>query len=145
MTDDESVDGPGIAAAILNKLPPERRAKLMSAIESTNPQIATKITASLFTFDELQDISAQGIQVLLREVAQADLVLSLKKITDKTKAVIMENLSERKQKIVLDELSALPPTPVRDVEQAQRRILEKLEELRTSGAIRTKSKNDVWV
>jgi|GEM_PF-1789686 len=142
---DEKVDGPAIAAAIMSRLPTAQKERLVKAINRTRPDLATKISDKLFNFDDISDLAPQGIQVLLQNILSADLVLSLKTASPKAKAALLENMSERKQQIVREELAALPQVRLVDVEDAQRRILAKLDELRTSGAIRTQSKKDVWV
>lgn len=143
--DDEAVDGPKIAADILSRMKPAVQARLQKAIEAVDPAIAQKIADNIIRFDSIIELNTKGLQVLLKEIPHQDLVLSLKTASQTVKDILFNNMSERKQTMVREDLAALPPTRLSEIEQAQRRIVLKMDELRTSGAIRTDSKNDVWV
>lgn len=142
---DEAVNGPKVAADILSRMKPAVQARLQKAIEAVDPAIAEKIAANIIRFDSIIELNTKGLQVLLKEIPHEDLVLSLKTASQTVKDVLFNNMSERKQTMVRDDLAALPPTRLSEIEQAQRRIVQKMDELRTSGAIRTGSGNDVWV
>ena len=142
---DETVDGPAVAAKILNSMRPQNRERLVKAIQGSNPDLAVKIEEKLFNFEEIADLQPAGVQLLIKEVEHRDLVLSLKTASANVKKVLFENMSERRQQIVSEDFSALPAVKLREVEDAQRRIMQKLAALRTSGLLRTQSKNDIWV
>lgn len=144
-TPDETVDGPGIAAKILNSMRPAQRERIMKAIQEANPTIAVKVEEKLYNFEEIADLQPQGVQILLKEIDHRDLLLSLKTASDKVKSVLFENMTERRKQIVDEDFAALPPVKLRDVEDAQRRIMMKLSALRTAGLLKTQSKNDIWV
>ena len=145
MSKDETVDGPRIAAEILNKISGPQKERLLAAIQQKNPHIATKIQESLIRFDDILNVTATGLQVLLQSIQHQDLILSLKTASEETKTVLLQNLSDRRRTQVLEEFKLLPPTKIQEVEDAQRRILDKLSELRTSGMIRTKGTDDLYV
>lgn len=142
---DEEVNGPKIAADILNRMPAEKRKALTEAIQKKSPEAAKKIQESLFNFDDLLDISAQGLQVLLSSISHSDLVLSLKTATNEVRSILFENLSERKRSQVQEDFTLLPPVKLTDVEAAQKRILQKLDELRTAGLVRSSKDTGLWV
>ncbi len=142
---DEAVNGPKIAALILSRMKGAQKERIVKAIQNSDPAIATKIEENLFNFDEIADLPNASVQVLLQNISPKDLVVSLKTASEKVKTIIFLNMSERKQQIVKDDFQALAPTRLSDVEEAQRRILGKLDELRTAGLLRTQSKNDIWV
>ena len=143
--DGESVNGPKVAADILSRMKPAVQARLQRAIEAVDPAIAQKIADNIIRFDSIIELNTKGLQVLLKEIPHQDLVLSLKTASQTVKDILFNNMSERKQTMVQEDLAALPPTRLSEIEQAQRRIVLKMDELRTSGAIRTDSKNDLWV
>lgn len=144
MNDDEKVDGPKVAANILNSMPSEQRERLMGSIREKNPDIATKIAASLQNFDDIADLTDQGVQRLVNEIEHKDLVLALKKSSDEVRGVLLRNMSQRKRDMVVQDFEALPPTRVSEVEEAQRKILEKLDDLRTTGQVLLRSDEDNW-
>ena len=142
---DEPVDGPKVAADILNHMRPANKEKIVKAIQTSHPEIAERIEDSLYNFDDIAELAPQGVQTLLKEVQERDVVVSLKTASDKAKSAIFSNLSERKRRIVQSDFEALPSLRLSEVQEAQRRILKKLDELRTTGAVRTQGKHDVWV
>jgi len=145
MSDDEPIDGPRVAAQILKHLPSADQERLVEALRESNPEIARQVRDNLFTYEDIASLSTQGIQVLLRQVEHSDLVISLKRTSEKLKQLFFENMSERKRHIVEEDFAALPAAPLSDIEAAQHRIVAKVEELRTTGSIRSESAKDVWV
>lgn len=145
MSEDESINGPKIAAAILNRMKGPAKERIVRAIQQREPELAVRIEENLFNFEELTELTPQGMQLLLQSVSQSDLVLSLKTASGQVREAVLRNMSERRQQILLDELAGLPPVRISEVEQAQRRILQVLDELRSLGKLRTQSKNDIWV
>jgi flagellar motor switch protein FliG len=145
MTKDETVDGPRIAAKILNSMPPERKRKLLESIKNQSPEAFQKIENNILSFEDIVNINERGLQLLIKTIEHSDLILSLKTAKPEIKDTLLNNMSERKKKIVLEDLEALPPTPVSEVEQAQKRIIQKIDTLRASGLIQTETPDDVWV
>lgn len=144
-TPDEVVDGPAVAAKILNSMRPQNRERIVKAIQGANPDLALRIEERLYNFEEIAELQPAGVQILIKEIEHRDLVLSLKTASANVKRVLFENMSERRQQIVNEDFSALPAVKLRDVEEAQRRIMQKLSALRTAGLLKTQSKNDIWV
>ena len=144
-TEDEIVDGPRVAARILDNMPQSRREAIVTKIRQTDPGLAVKIEANLVTFEDIADLFPQGLQLLIKEIDHQDLIVSLKKASDKVKQALFVNMSQRKRQTVEEDFAGLPQMPLAEVEQAQSRILKKLDELRTAGLIRTQSESDTWV
>jgi flagellar motor switch protein FliG len=144
-TPDEVIDGASVAAKILNSMRPSNRERIVKAIQQSQPQIAEKIEQKLYNFEEIADLQPSSVQILIKEIEHRDLVMSLKTASDNVKTVLFDNMTERRRQIVNEDFSALPQVKLRDVEDAQRRIMIKLSALRTSGLLKTQSKNDIWV
>ena len=135
-----------MAAEILNRLPKAQKERLLAAIEKQDPAIAAKLQENVYRFDEIADLNPKSVQARVTTIEERDLLLSLKTASDPVKERILSGVSERKRKIMLEELALLPPTPKKDVEDAQRRVMEKLEQLRASGEVRAEpGKKSVWV
>lgn len=143
--EEETVDGPKVAARILNKLPVHARTRLFKALSERSPNIAEKISNDLFAFDDLTKVNASGIQLLIKAVEHKDLVLSFKTASTELKTYLIENMSQRKAQIVQEDFSSLGKIALSEVEESQRKIMLKLDELRKSGLVRTESDDDVWV
>lgn len=144
-SEDEKVNGPRIAAQILKSMSLPSKERLVQAIEQKAPRLAEKITENLFRFDDIADLTPQGVQVLIKEIEHDDLVLSFKLASVEVQGTFLKNMSERKRALTQSDIEALPPVKKSEVEDAQKRILTKLDVLRTQGLIRTQSPNEVWV
>ena len=129
----------------MKKMPLAQKDKLVKAIQDSSPEIAAKIEQNLFHFDDIADLTPQSVQILLKEVDQKDLVLSLKAASAKVKEALYRNMSQRKRQIVDDDLKVIGQTPLAQVQEAQRRILDKIDELRQAGAVRSAGVKDVWI
>lgn len=145
MSKDETVDGPKIAAQILNAMQPERKARIVKAMTATDPQITSKVEENLFNFNDLLELTPQSMQLLLQEVNRRDLVLALKLAEETVSDFIYNNMSPRRAQMVKEDFEALPAIKLSEVQFAQRRIMEQVDELRAAGKLRTQSSNDVWV
>lgn len=142
---DEKVDGAKIAAQILSSMKSAHKEKLVNAIQRADPTIAAKIQEKMLRFDDIAELTPPGVQLLIKEVQHSDLVLSLKTAGPAVKEVLFKNMSERKRQTINEDLAALPPTKLSDIEEAQMRIARKLDELRTAGLAKSANSQDVWV
>ncbi|MCO6432664.1 MAG: hypothetical protein J5J00_17565 [Deltaproteobacteria bacterium] len=143
MTEDEKVDGPKIAAQILSRMPSSHREKLMKAIALSDPNAAKKIATNIVTFDDIAELTSQSIQVLIKEVDHYDLVVSLKLAKENVKAALFANMSARKKQVVEEDFTTLPPKKISEVEEAQKRITSKMDQLKTAGLIRSSADEEM--
>ena len=143
--EDEVVDGPAIAAQILSRMDSASKERIVASLKVSQPSLAAKIENKLLSFDEIADLTPQSIQTLIKSVDYKDLLLSLKTASRLVKDILFQNMSERKRDMLNEDFKALPPVRLSEVEEAQRRILLKLDELRTAGLVRSGGKHDIWV
>ncbi len=143
--EDEKVNGPRIAAQILKNMKLSSKEKIVKAIEKRSPGLAKSINDNLFRFDDIIELTPQGVQTLVKEVEHDDLVLSLKLASPKAKEVILQNMSERKKNLVESDFESLGQVRKSEVEDAQKRILGILEQLRSQGLVRSQATSEVWV
>jgi flagellar motor switch protein FliG len=128
-------DAHELMADIFNNLDRNTENRFMSALEERNRESAEKIKALMFTFDDLTRIDAAGIQVLLRSVEKDKLAIALKGGADGVKELFFKNMSERAGKMLREDMEALGPVRLRDVDQAQAAIVVMAKELAASGQI----------
>jgi len=128
-------DAHELMADIFNNLDRNAENRFMSALEERNRESAEKIKALMFTFDDLTRIDAAGIQVLLRSVEKDKLAIALKGGADAIKELFFKNMSERAGKMLREDMEALGPVRLRDVDQAQAAIVVMAKELAASGQI----------
>jgi flagellar motor switch protein FliG len=96
---------------------------ILTWIEEVDPETAEKIRNLLFTFDDLHMIDNVGMQKILREVKNETLTMALKTASEAVKEKIFQNISEGAADIINEDLEALGPVRLSDVEEAQRSIV----------------------
>lgn len=125
-----------VMAEIFNNLDRASETRILAALEERNRDAAERIRALMFTFDDLQRLDGPGIQVLLRAVPKDKLVLALKGASEPLREMFFRNLSERASKLLRDDLAALGPVRLRDVDEAQALIVAQAKDLAAQGQIR---------
>jgi flagellar motor switch protein FliG len=128
-------DAHEVMAEIFNNLDRAAETRILTALEERNRESAEKIRALMFTFDDLQRLDQAGIQVLLRAVPKDKLVLALKGSSDSMREMFFRNLSERAGKLLKEDLAALGPVRLRDVDEAQAIIVSQAKDLAAQGQI----------
>jgi flagellar motor switch protein FliG len=128
-------DAHEVMAEIFNNLDRAAESRILAALEERNRESAEKIRALMFTFDDLQRLDSAGIQVLLRAVPKDKLVLALKGASEALREMFFRNLSERAAKLLRDDLSALGPVRLREVDEAQATIVAQAKDLAAQGQI----------
>ena len=142
---DEIVDGPSAAAKILNRLPAAHREKLLSSMRKADPEIVSRIEGSVFTFDQLVELTDPSIQALIKHLEHSDLVYCMCNAKAEVKNSLMKNMSERKRNLVEEDLAALANPPQERINQARTRACAIIETLRKSGQARTGKETGIWV
>ncbi|WP_114375529.1 flagellar motor switch protein FliG [Elioraea thermophila] len=128
-------DAHEVMADIFNNLDRSAEARFLAALEERNRDAAERIKSLMFTFDDLTRINSQGIQLLMRSVEKEKLALALKGASDTIKELFFSNLSERAGKMLREDIEALGPVRLKDVEEAQASIVATAKDLAASGQI----------
>ena len=87
----------------------------------------------MFVFEDLIYVDDKGIQQLLKDVDQQKLVIALKTAPEEVKAKLFKNMSNRAASLLNEDLEALGPTRLSDVEKAQAEVVQKCKELEAQG------------
>jgi flagellar motor switch protein FliG len=128
-------DSHEVMAEIFNNLDRNTEARFMSALEERNRESAERIKQLMFTFEDLTRVDAAGIQILLRNVEKEKLALALKGGSDAVKDLFFKNMSERLGKMLKEDMEALGPVRLKDVDEAQTAIVVVAKDLAASGQI----------
>lgn len=128
-------DAHELMADIFNNLDRNAENRFMSALEERNRESAERIKQLMFTFEDLVRIDMAGIQTLLRSVEKDKLGMALKGASDTIKELFFKNMSERAGKMMREDMDAMGPVRLRDVDQAQSAIVVLAKELAASGQI----------
>ncbi len=128
-----SFGGIKAAANILNLTKTALEASVMGGLKTLDPELMQKIQDSMFTFDNLVSVDNKGIQVIMRN-AEPDLMMkALKGASDEVKKKFLDNMSERARGMFKDDMEALGPMRLSDVEDAQKIIMRAARKLADAG------------
>lgn len=123
------------AADILNYLDTNLEGQLMDSIREHDEEMAQQIQDLMFVFENLIDVDDRGIQTILREVQQDILMKALKGTDENLKEKILKNMSKRAAELLQDDLEAMGPVRISEVEAAQKEILSIARRLSDAGEI----------
>jgi flagellar motor switch protein FliG len=139
-------DAHEMMAEIFNNLDRQAEARFIAALEERNREAAERIKSLMFTFDDLQRLTPMAVQTLLRTIDKAALPLALKGASEKLRELFFSNLSERAGKMLREEIEALGPVKLRDVDEAQAGIVAQAKEMAATGQIEiSEGKDDEMV
>ena len=128
-------DSHELIAEMFNNMDRNAEGRFMAALEERNRESAERIKSLMFTFEDLTRLDAQGIQVLLRNVDKDKLCIALKGASDIIKDLFFKNMSERAGKMMREDMEALGPVRLRDVDDAQAIIVQAAKDLANNGEI----------
>jgi flagellar motor switch protein FliG len=128
-------DAHEMMAEIFNNLDRASESRFISALEERNREAAERIKSLMFTFDDLQRLTPPAMQILLRNVDKEKLPLALKGASEKLRDLFFKSLSERAGKMLRDDIDALGPVKLRDVDEAQGAIVLMAKELAATGEL----------
>jgi flagellar motor switch protein FliG len=131
--DQIAVGGIDAIVDIINSIDRGTERNILESLDIEDAELAEEIRKKLFVFEDIAKLSSQAIQRTLKEINTADLAMALKNATAGVSQAIMNNISKRLQEMLIDDMEVMGPVRVRDVEEAQQRIvnvIRKLEESR---------------
>ncbi|MFD1037989.1 flagellar motor switch protein FliG [Virgibacillus byunsanensis] len=136
LTEDYTQTG-GIQAVVevLNGVDRSTERTILDALEIQDPELADEIKKRMFIFDDIVILDNRAIQRVIREVENEDLRLSLKVASDEVKDIVFKNMSQRMAETFKEEMEYMGPVRLRDVEEAQTRIVAIIRRLEEIGEI----------
>ncbi|PWA13502.1 flagellar motor switch protein FliG [Pueribacillus theae] len=120
---------------VLNSVDRATEKTILDALEIQDPELAEEIKKRMFVFEDIVTLDNRAIQRVIRDVENEDLLLSLKAASEEVKEIIYSNMSQRMVETYKDELEYMGPVRLRDVEEAQMRIVAVIRRLEESGEI----------
>ena len=128
-------DSHELMAEIFNNLERATETKFLEELEKTVPESAEKIRSLMFTFEDLLKLDPSAIQTVIRAVDKEKLPLALKGATETLRDLFFSNMSERAAKIMKEDMAAMGPVRLREVEDSQQYIVSVTKELESRGEI----------
>ena len=129
------VGGVKAAAAIMNFTNQEQESKIMKSLGKDDKHLVIAIQESMFVFDNLLMSDDKSLQMLLRNVETDDLILALKGADDVLQEKLFSCMSSRAAANIVDEMEALGPVRLSEVQEAQKRIINVARRMSDEGSI----------
>ncbi len=129
--DQKQVGGVNKVVEILGRLEKGADRAILANLEATDPEMAEEIRKKMFTFEDLVCLDNRSLQMVLREINNDTLTLALKSATEEIREKIYGNISERAAEMIQEDLEAMGPVRLSEVEAMQQTVLQvalKLEE-----------------
>lgn len=117
------IDGIETAVQLLKATPSVEEGEIFDALNDRDIELAEEIKSRMFVFEDIANLQSREIQLILREVDSQQLALALKGATETFKKEVLSNMSSRAALMVLDDLEALGPVSIQQVESAQKEIV----------------------
>jgi flagellar motor switch protein FliG len=128
-------DAHEMMAEIFNNLDRQNEEKFLTALEDHNRDSAERIKALMFTFEDLKKLDPSGVQTLLRGIDKDKLAVALKGASEDLRDLFFSNLSERAGKILREDMEAMGPVRLKDVDEAQMYLVNTAKDLSAKGEI----------
>lgn len=120
---------------ILNGVDRGTERTILDSLEIQDPELAEEIKKRMFVFEDIVNIDNRSIQRIIRDIENADLQLSLKVASEEVRDAIFRNMSKRMAESFKEEMEFMGPVRLRDVEEAQTRIVATIRRLEEAGEI----------
>jgi flagellar motor switch protein FliG len=120
---------------ILNGVDRGTERTILDSLEIQDPELAEEIKKRMFVFEDIVNIDNRSIQRIIRDIENADLQLALKVASEEVRDAIFSNMSKRMSETFKEEMEFMGPVRLRDVEEAQTRIVATIRRLEESGEI----------
>jgi flagellar motor switch protein FliG len=136
-------DAHEVMAEIFNNFDRQTETRFMTALEDDNRDAAERIKTLMFTFDDLTRLDSASAQTLMRHIDKDKLAVSLKGASETVRQFFMSNMSARAAKMLVDDMNAMGPVRLRDVDDAQGQLVNLAKDLAAKGEIMiSKSRSD---
>ncbi|MBO8129735.1 MAG: flagellar motor switch protein FliG [Peptococcaceae bacterium] len=127
--------GVDVLVGILNAVDRATEKKILEELEREDPALAEEVRKRMFVFEDIVKLDDIFIQRILREVDTKDLAVALRGANEEVRNRVFRNQSQRAAKMLKDEIEYMGPVRLRDVEEAQQRIVKVIRSLEESGEI----------
>src|SRR5712692_7782404 len=128
-------DAHEVMAEIFNNFDRQTETRFITSLEEDNRESAERIKALMFTFDDLVKLDAASAQTLMRHVEKDKLAVALKGATEPVRQFFLSNMSTRAAKMLVDDMQAMGPVRLRDVDEAQVLLVNLAKDLAAKGEI----------
>ncbi|HET7355632.1 MAG TPA: flagellar motor switch protein FliG [Nocardioidaceae bacterium] len=133
--DFSTVGGVDPLVAIINRSDRATERLIVEGLQARDPELAEQIKSRMFMFDDIVVLEDRDMQQVLRQVENGDLALALKGVSEEVRDKVTSNMSERAATTLLEDLELLGPVLLRQVEEAQQKVILTIRRLEDAGEI----------
>src|SRR5438876_962432 len=133
-------DAHEVMAEIFNNFDRQTETRFITSLEEEDREAAERIKALMFTFDDLIKLDSASAQTLMRNIDKDKLGIALKSANEEVRGFFLGNMSSRAGKMLLDDMAAMGPVRLRDVDEAQALLVNLAKDMAAKGEI-TLTKN----
>ncbi|MDV6376718.1 flagellar motor switch protein FliG [Sporosarcina sp. GW1-11] len=120
---------------VLNGVDRSTEKTILDALEIQDPELAEEIRKRMFVFEDIITLDNRSIQRVIRDCENEDLILAMKVSSEEVKEILFKNMSQRMAESFQEEMEVMGPVRLRDVEEAQSRIVGIIRRLEDAGEI----------
>ena len=120
---------------LLNQVDRTTERTIVETLEEQNPELADEVRRMMFVFEDIVVLDDRSIQQVLREVDTKELSVALKGVGAEVQDAIFRNMSERAATNIKEELEFMGPVRVKQVEEAQQKVVAVIRRLEEAGTI----------
>ena len=139
---DNKLGGVEVVAAVMSSMDRNTEKAILNSMDEIDADLANKIRRMRFSFEDLIKVDDTGIQLLIKEVNQEELLIALKTASDELKEKLYTNLG---LVMLKDHLKGLGPTKISDIKKAQQNIIKVYKQLEKEGKILLSCRRDDYV
>jgi flagellar motor switch protein FliG len=122
-------------AEIFNSFDRQTEARFITSLEENDREGAERIKSLMFTFEDLSRLDSSAVQALLAKMDKKDLAMALKGANEQVKDFFFANMSARAGKLLKDDMEAMGPVRLKDVDEAQARMVSNAKDMAARGEI----------
>ena len=130
-----SAGGAKTVAEILNNIDRATEKAIISAMEERNQELADDIKKMMFVFEDIIHVEDRSMQRVLKEIDTSELALALKSASEEVQNKVFSNISKRAAELIKEEIEYMGPVRLKDVEEAQQRIVNVVRRLEEEGEV----------
>jgi flagellar motor switch protein FliG len=120
---------------IINRSDRATERLIVEGLQARDPELAEEVKSRMFMFEDITLLEDRDVQLVLRQVETGDLAVALKGVSDEVRTKITKNMSERASATLLEDIDLLGPVLLRQVEEAQQKVILTIRRLEDAGEI----------
>lgn len=140
--DNMSLGGIDYVADMMNNIDRSTERKIFDQLSKSNPELAQDIRDKMFVFENILDMDDRSVQRFVRDLEVKDIVYALKTASEEMKAIFFNNMSKRMADSVRGDMEVTSKVRLKEVEEAQQRIVNIIRDLEEKGEVIVKKGGD---